>query len=160
VIAIFLAIGGVIFMTIKYGKFPTYAILIAATFTVYGIYKKKVQVSSLTGLALETFAFTPVLIIYFYFIGGGALVSSSSISTKIFLVCSGIVTLVPLILFSISARITKLSSIGFFQYITPTFILLIGVFVYKEKFTVTHAITFALIWSGLILHTYSVLKKS
>ncbi|MGL4393595.1 MAG: EamA family transporter RarD, partial [Fusobacteriaceae bacterium] len=46
VIAIFLAIGGVIFMTIKYGKFPTYAILIAATFTVYGIYKKKVQVSS------------------------------------------------------------------------------------------------------------------
>jgi chloramphenicol-sensitive protein RarD len=46
------------------------------------------------------------------------------------------------------------------QYITPTMLFLIAVFAFKEPFNTTQLYAFALIWAGLILYTWSILKDA
>jgi chloramphenicol-sensitive protein RarD len=68
---------------------------------------------------------------------------------------SGIVTAVPLLLFAHGARRIQYSAVGFFQYIAPTGQLLIGVLLYGEPFTSTHAISFGLVWAAIVIYSYS-----
>ena len=73
----------------------------------------------------------------------------------ILLLFSGAVTAVPLILFSAGARRIPLSLTGFIQYISPTIIFLLGIFVFKEKFDIHQFITFIFIWIGIALYSIS-----
>ena len=78
-------------------------------------------------------------------------------------VCGGVVTTLPLLGFSYSAKILHLSTLGILQYITPTIAFLLGVFVYHEYFSANMLITFVLIWAGLIIYSADgiiQLKKS
>jgi len=68
---------------------------------------------------------------------------------------SGIATALPLLWFAMGAARLKLSTLGFLQYISPTLSLLLGVFLYGEKFTVTHLLSFSFIWTGLIIYSFS-----
>ncbi|CQR46100.1 EamA-like transporter family protein [Paraliobacillus sp. PM-2] len=63
------------------------------------------------------------------------------------------ITAVPLLLFAIGAKRISLSMVGFLQYIAPTFMLLIGVFLYQEVFTSAHMIAFVCIWTALAIYT-------
>ncbi|MGL4253716.1 MAG: EamA family transporter RarD [Fusobacteriaceae bacterium] len=156
--AITLAALGVIYITVTYQKLPIYSLIIAGTFTGYSITKKKIQLDSVIALTIETLIYFPVAILYLVSLGGGA-GAVGELNTKIFLAGAGIVTVIPLFLFSTGAKLAKLSSIGFFQYLTPTIVLILGVFVFGEEFTTTHGVTFSLIWSGLMVYTYSILRK-
>ncbi|MGL5964903.1 MAG: EamA family transporter RarD [Fusobacteriaceae bacterium] len=157
-ISIVLAGLGVVYMTLTYQKLPIYSLIIAGTFTGYSITKKKIQLDSVIALTIETLIYFPLAIIYIISLDGGSVVVGG-LSTKLFLVGAGVVTVVPLFLFSMGAKLAKLSSIGFFQYLTPTLVLVLGVFVFGEKFSTTHGITFFLIWSGLMVYTYSIFVK-
>jgi chloramphenicol-sensitive protein RarD len=67
---------------------------------------------------------------------------------------AGIITAIPLLWFSAAARLLRLATIGFMQYITPTIHFLLAVLAFGEPFTRTHLAGFACIWAGLLLYSY------
>jgi len=117
--------------------------------------KKVVNINALYSITLETFFILPIA-----FLGIAILTTDQKTyfgnNFESFLILfSGIVTAIPLILFSAGAKRIPLSLVGLLQYISPTLILLQGVFMFGEPFTLTHAITFGCIWSGLMIYSLS-----
>lgn len=161
-IAIAFAAAGVLYITVDYGKFPWISIFLAVSFGLYGLFKKYFSLDSLTGLMTETFTMTPfsiAIILYFQAKGTNALFTVSPV-TDFYLIGAGIVTAVPLFLFGEGAKKIPMSAIGFLQYIAPTLMLITGVVIYGEAFTLTHLISFSLIWTGLAIYTCSLVKPA
>ncbi len=152
-VAFILAAAGVLSLTIQYGAFPWVAVILALSFGLYGLFKKLINIGSITGLTLETMLTSIAAVAYLVYvndIGMGAF--HFSLSTTTFLLTgAGIVTAIPLLLFAYGARRLPLFVIGFLQYISPTMTLLLGVFIYHEPFTKEHLISFVVIWMGLII---------
>lgn len=161
VIAVVLAFIGVMVMTLSLGAFPYISLTLALSFGFYGLLKKKMDYAVIEGLAVETLFVTPfALIAWFYFINSDQsfVTNHATLGMWALVISSGIVTAVPLLLFAFTARNIPLSMMGFMQYIGPTISLLLGVLVYHEAFTVTHAISFSLIWLGLIVFSVATVK--
>jgi chloramphenicol-sensitive protein RarD len=159
-IAVGFALAGVLYMTFGYGDFPWIAIAVAMSFGFYGYYKKKENLDTLNSLFVEMMMGLPLAIIYMIWLSSNN--GSHFISVSIwvtFLMClSGIVSIVPLLCFTEGAKRIPLSSVGFLQYIAPTLMLLIGVLVYNEPFTSGQLFSFILIWIGLSLYTFSLVR--
>lgn len=154
-IAIILATIGVLIITLQYGKVPWIALCLAISFAIYGLTKKMVGGDPVTGLALETFIVMPVALAYIIgmeFSGGGSL-GKIPLSTMLILAGSGVATATPLLWFAKGLEKSNLSMMGFLQYIAPTISLLLGIFVFKEFFSVSHFVSFCFIWVGLIIFT-------
>jgi chloramphenicol-sensitive protein RarD len=159
-ISIGFAAIGVAIIAIQYGRIPWVALLLASSFALYGLFKKLLKAESLVGLALETTTLMPLAlgyILYKLFSGQSALYSVS-LSTLTILLFAGVVTATPLLWYAMGSARVKLSTMGFLQYISPTISLIIGVFVYGEKFTSTHLLSFSFIWIGLIIYSFSNMK--
>lgn len=154
-ISVLFALLGVAYMIMVYGKMPYLAVFFATTFCSYGIIKKLVPTSALTGLFVETLIISVPSVIYIlYLISlGESAVLQGDIFINFLLICGGVVTTLPLLGFSYSAKILHLSTVGILQYITPTMAFLLGIFVYNEQFNTDMLITFILIWTGLIIYS-------
>ncbi len=155
-----LAACGVLIMTFSYGSFPWVSISLAVSFAFYGLAKKMIRMDAAVGLTIETAVVTPLAIIYLLFLSSnGALqLFSGSVQTDLLLMGGGVLTAVPLLLFGHGAQKIPLYLIGFLQYIAPTMTLLLGVFLYHEPFTSSQLLSFAFIWSALIVFTFAQLK--
>ena len=70
----------------------------------------------------------------------------------------GVITAIPLLWFTNAARRLRYATIGFLQYIAPTFQFLLAVAVYGELFTTTHLISFAFIWTALIIYSIDTVR--
>lgn len=157
IVSFTMAAIGVSVLTVEYGKFPWVGLSLALTFAVYGLAKKLVKVDSLTGLTLETFMAMPFALAYIFYVenNGTGLTGSISLIEFIALLCSGVVTALPLLWFARGAKAVPMSTVGFLQYLSPTIQLFIGIFVFHETFSYIHAISFSFIWLGLLLYTFS-----
>jgi chloramphenicol-sensitive protein RarD len=152
-IPVVLAVIGVGYLTISYGKLPWISLVLAFSFGFYGLVKKISPLGSLHGLTLETGAiFVPALVYLLAqeFLGAGAFGHISPFIT-ILLALTGIVTAVPLIMFSYGARNIPLNVLGLLQFITPILQFLSGVFLYGEPFTQHQLIGFGFIWAALLI---------
>jgi chloramphenicol-sensitive protein RarD len=160
-VAFVLAILGVAFLTIQYGRLPWIALSLAVGFGLYGLLRKTSSVGSITGLTAETAVLSPLAFGYvlFLILGKTSSVVEATVATHLLLMGAGIVTAVPLVWFAKGARRIPLSMIGFFQYLAPTISLLLGIFVFKEPFTPTHLVCFGLIWVALIIFTLSQIRR-
>jgi chloramphenicol-sensitive protein RarD len=151
--AIGLAASGVAYLTLMYGRLPWIALSLAFTFGSYGLVKKIAPLRALHGLVLETgFLFLPALffLIYQNALGRGAFLHTGTAS-DLLMAGAGLVTTVPLLLFSWAAQRIPLTLIGLLHYITPTCQLLIGVLIYQESFNATRATGFGIVWLGLLV---------
>lgn len=144
---------GVLIMTVNFGSIPWVALILAISFALYGLFKKMVNMGSLTGITVETGISAPVALLYLASLhqqGVGAF-SFAVTGVPLLLMGAGIVTAIPLILFAKGANRLSLSMLGFIQYVSPTISLFIGVFMYHEPFTLVHLVAFLFIWLGLII---------
>lgn len=152
---------GVTYLTISYGVFPWVSLALASTFAIYGLVKKLVNLNAAFSLTLETLIITPITVIFLIYVAGFDLgFANETATTNLLLVLCGVATAVPLLLFGIAVLHIPLSLVGFLQYISPTIMLFIGVFLYGEDFTTAHFITFTLIWISLILFMTSSIKQN
>jgi len=150
--SVLLAALGVLNLTFGYGHFPWIAIMICASFGIYGLLRKQSGTAAGPGLFFEAILLTPIAIGYLWLVRSrGQLVFGSETSLTILLVTTGFVTAVPLIWFGHAARHLRLTTLGFIQYLSPTCSFLLGVFVYHEPFGRGQLITFSLIWVALIV---------
>ena len=152
--AFVLALGAVVYLMIAGDVFPWLAVALAVTFAVYGLVKKKVDTDTYTSLFLET-AFTAPLavgILIFFGLNGGVPYGQDWGITWL-LTGAGLVTATPLALYGAAARRIPLTSLGFFQYLTPSIMLLVGVFVYGKTVTPAEMTSFIVIWIALIIYS-------
>lgn len=148
IIACIFATIGVIILAINTGNFPWTAILLAITFSLYGLTKKKVDITSSTSLFMETFVLAPFALIFLIAFGTSNFLDFS-IGIKSTVIGTGIVTVIPLLLFSIAAKNLSYIALGFIQYISPTLMLISAVFLFKETFTIAQLLGFVSIWIGI-----------
>ncbi|GGB01322.1 EamA family transporter RarD [Macrococcus hajekii] len=154
-IAIALAAAGVLFMTFSLGVFPYISVMLAASFAVYGLLKKNIRIDAMYTILLECLFTLPFALIGIIYLRSANMSHFGLNQDSFTLLFSGALTAIPLILFTAGARRIPLSLIGFLQYIGPTLMLLQSVFLFNEAFTLTHLVTFSLIWAGLLLYSSS-----
>jgi len=162
VIAVSVAAGGTLFLAWDLGRPPWIAITLAFSFGFYGLLRKRLTVGPMLGLLWETALMFPVAMAYLLW-----LQSNSSLQflhgpgvIDFMLVCSAVVTVLPLIWFNMAAQKLPLSILGFFQYLAPSMSFLIAVFLYGEIFTTGHAVAFACIWLALALVSIEPFRRA
>lgn len=125
------------FYHLKIGKFPVVALVLALTFALYGVFKKELDASPIVSLILETAVVAPfafVAILYIESQGQGVIALGNPVVAAL-AVLAGVVTAIPLLLYAKGVQEISFSLLGFFQYITPTIMLFLGVFLYGEVFS-------------------------
>ena len=150
-----IAAAGVIYLTLSRSSSLWVPLTLAFSFGFYGLMKKLTPLGSLYGLTVETAMVSlPALgFLVFMQVQGSGAFWHAGVKTTLLLAFTGVVTAVPLLLFSAGTRSIPLTMVGLLQYITPTMQFLLGVFVYGEPFTFERLIGFCIIWIGLMLFT-------
>ncbi|MBW1606572.1 MAG: EamA family transporter RarD [Deltaproteobacteria bacterium] len=154
-VSLVLAGISVLYLTVYYGKFPWIAIALALAFGFYGLIRKMAPIGSLVGLSLEIFFLSGPALAYLIFLDSkdiGALFHMS-IKMDLFLMGTAFLTAFPLLLFTLGTRRLNLSTVGFLQYIAPSCMFLLGVFLYNEPISSAQTLTFVLIWTALCIYS-------
>ncbi|AHF83283.1 permease [Rhizobium leguminosarum bv. trifolii WSM1689] len=160
--AIALAALAVAILALDSGGIPWVALTLAVSWGFYALLRKTLPLGPNQGFFLEVLILSgPALlyILYLEFGGQGHLYRTGLADTTLLLGC-GVITAVPLMIYANGAKLLKLSTIGIMQYIAPTMIFLIAVFVFHEPFGTARMIAFPLIWAGLFLYSWSMVKGS
>lgn len=158
-LAIGLALVGVGLATWSAGHVPWIALVLATTFGLYGFVRKIARVDALVGSALETLLLAPVAALYLVLHGGGAMADADA-TTAALLVGTGIITAVPLVLFTSAARRLPLSTVGFLQYLSPTGQFLLAVFAFHEALPRERWLAFGWIWAGLAVFSVDLVRAA
>lgn len=161
-VSVALAAGAVAFLAVSYGVFPWVALVLAFSFGFYGLLRKVARLDSLSGLTMETTLLFPIMLGYWLWLmrDGRSAMQGGPLFVQILLPLGGVITAVPLLWFASAARRLRLATIGFMQYIAPTFQFLLAVAAFGEAFTRAHAVSFALIWVALSIYTTDTVRAS
>jgi chloramphenicol-sensitive protein RarD len=148
-----IATVGVTYLTIDYGRLPWIALVLAVTFALYAVVKKAAPLGPLRGLAIETAILVLPAMVYLAGVelNGSGHFTNYGLQQDALLAFAGVITSIPLLLFGTAARSIPLSMVGLLQYIAPTCQFLLGVLVYREPFTASRLIGFAIIWAALAI---------
>ncbi|CAN5646961.1 EamA family transporter RarD [soil metagenome] len=149
-VAVILALAGVVALTVQVGKVPWLSIFLAVTFSAYGLLRKMAPVEPLVGLSVETLLMLPFAVGYLIWSQlTGSLEFFKNWSQDVLVALAGPVTTLPLLWFAAAGKRLQYSTLGFFQYISPTCQFLLAVFMYHEVFTRGHLYAFVCIWIAL-----------
>jgi len=160
-LAIGFAAVGVFYYISSVDVFPWIGLVVGFTFASYGILRKFIQTSAVPGLLMETLLLVPLSLGYVIYLTAShkAQFLSLNLSTDIYLGLAGLVTVIPLILFTAGARLLPMATTGILFYITPTMQFLVGAYIFKEAINPHQLIGFIGIWIGLALYSISLLKR-
>lgn len=160
-VAVALAVTAVVILTFSAGGLPWVSLVLAFSFGFYGFLRKTLPIGPSQGFMLEVLILSiPALgyIIVTAVNGTGHFWGAGPGGIGL-LMLAGPVTATPLILYAFGAKLLRYSTIGVMQYLAPTIIFLIAVFVFHEPFSHTRAIAFGFIWAALAIYTWSMLRR-
>lgn len=156
-VAIGIAMLAVLVIIVGYGSFPWIALTLAASFSLYGLVKKRVgpSVDAVSGLTLESMWLVPVATVILIVVGAtnGIVYGSEGTLHTVLLSLVGVVTAVPLLFFAAGARRTSLTVIGLLQFVAPILQFITGAWFLQEPMPLERWIGFALVWIALIVLT-------
>ena len=161
-VAVALAVLAVVILTVDAGGLPWVSLALAGTFAAYGYLRKTLPVGPSQGFFLEVMLLAlPSLgyVIWLETSGQGHFFADGGANVTLMML-AGPVTAIPLILYGIGAKALRISTVGILQYISPTIIALMAVFIFGEPFGPVRVVAFALIWAGLALYTWSMFYGS
>ncbi len=161
-LAIALAASGVAWLTLSTGQLPWIGLVLAVTFSLYGLIRKTASLGALEGLSVETLVMLPLAALFLLLPDSGSshAFASGSLPLTLMLVAAGPVTAIPLLLFAFGARRIPLSVVGLLQYIGPSIQMMLGVWLYHEPFGSERQVGFALIWTALALYSLEALWRA
>jgi chloramphenicol-sensitive protein RarD len=155
-VAVALAAGGVLWLTVQAGTLPWLALALAVSFGVYGLVRKTAPLGALEGLTLENMLLAPLvlpILAWWTWRHGGALGAAGhgDLTTLGWLLLGGPLTALPLLWFAAAARRLPLAMLGMAQYLSPSIQLLLAIWVFNEPFDMQRLVGFVFIWSALLL---------
>lgn len=147
-----LAAIGVAILTFAFGQLPLVAFGLALSWGTYSLIKKRLDAGSLETLSVEMlFALIPSGIYMFYLMSNNQAEFGSELWFSLIIMTTGLVTIVPLLMFNSAATTLPLTLLGLLGYINPTIMFLIGFIVFHEPLTFSKIFGFVFIWGALIL---------
>lgn len=156
-----LAVVAVAILTWDAGGLPWVSLALALSFAGYGFLRKTLPIGPSQGFFLEVLILVgPALLLLGYLVvsGGSNFTFDRPVDMALLLLC-GPITAIPLILYAFGAKLLKISTIGIMQYLTPTMIALIAVFIFGEPFGLARIVAFGFIWSALAVYTWSMFSQ-
>jgi len=154
--AVALAFAGVVISVIAYGSFPIVSIGLALTFAAYGALKKKAGVDPVAGITVESLIITPFALA-FAFAFMPASIATAGTASFLLLVGGGVVTAIPLILYSRAVNDIPFIVVGFFQYLSPTLSLIYGL-IMGETPSASQIVSFVFIGLGLVVFSVGLVR--
>jgi chloramphenicol-sensitive protein RarD len=157
--AVGLAAAAVGVLTYANGSLPWPALALTFSWGFYAYFKRSLPIGPNQGFLLEVLILSPIALGYLIWLGsqGGGHFVALTMDMWLLMGC-GIVTAVPLMLYANGAKGLRLATIGIMQYLAPTMIMLIAVFVFEEPFGSARAIAFPMIWAALGLYTFAMFR--
>ena len=154
-LAVGLAVVAVGVLTAGYGHFPTLSVILAVSFGLYGVFKKKLRVDPVIGMTGEVAVVAPFALALLLWLGatGAGTFTGHGVGHTALLITSGLVTVVPLLLFAFAAQRIPLATVGMLQYIVPVLQMAWGLIVVGERLDAVQWVGFALIWAAVIAFT-------
>ncbi|MEO6471231.1 MAG: EamA family transporter RarD [Aeromicrobium sp.] len=145
----------VVILTVDYGRLPIIALAVAFSFATYGFLKKKANLGAVEGLTMETAILSPVALLFLIGlqIHGSLTFGHEGIKNVLLLALTGVVTAIPLLLFSGAATRLSLTTVGLLQYLGPIVQFILGLLVFGEDMTSARWIGFVLVWLALVIFT-------
>ncbi|WP_432347327.1 EamA family transporter RarD [Shinella yambaruensis] len=161
-VAIGLAALAVAILAFDAGGLPWVSIGLCISWGFYAFFRKTLPVGPNQGFFLEVLLLSVPAIGYILWLesSGQGHFGDTGVADVLWLLASGVVTAVPLMIYANGAKLLRLSTIGIMQYIAPTMIFIIAVFAFDEPFGTTKLIAFAFIWAALILYSSSMLRTA
>ena len=152
-VAVGLAGVAVLGKAIESGVMPWIGVCLAISFGLYGYLRKKTPIDPVDGLLIESgLVFLPALAVLLYWMSQGASgFLHGGIVRDILLIGAGPMTAIPLMLFAVAARLCRLTTMGFLQYIGPAISLLLATYFFGEVFTWADAATFGCLWVAILM---------
>jgi len=141
-------------------NFPWLALIIATSFSFYGITKKLLKIPVMTSSLMEgTVGLLPAIAAVLYFARSPELAPLTE-HLWILLIAGGAVTGLPLFLFSFAAQKIPFSIVGMLQFIVPTIQFILAIWVYGESFGPNDLLAFGFIWLGMGFYlSYQLLRS-
>lgn len=160
-LAVILAAAGIAILAWDARDTLWISVTLALTFCGYGLTRKLAPVDALPGLTIETLVLlAPALgLLTWQAMTPSGLSMGSSLKLDLLLPCAGVLTAVPLLLFAAAARRLEFSTLGFIQFLTPTGLFLMGLFVFHEPLKTTQAICFLFIWMAIAAFCWDLLAR-
>ncbi len=154
-LAVLLAVSGVLIQLISFGSLPIISLALAGTFGIYGLLRKKLHVDSFIGLLIESLLMLPIAIAYWslFVSSDTSNLFNNGMGMNFTLLLAGVVTTAPLLCFTAAAKRLTLSTVGFFQYIGPSIMFILATFYYQEPLALAKLTTFAFIWVALVIYS-------
>ena len=154
-VAMGIATGAVVVLTLDYGRLPYVALVLAFTFGSYGLCKKTANVGAVESITFETAVIAPFALTYVVWLGatGSSSFGHHGVGHTLLFMTTGIITAVPLICFGAAAVRVSMVTLGLLQYLAPILQFGLGVFWFHEDMPAGRWIGFVLVWVALVLFT-------
>ena len=159
--SVILVILALIYFLIKLGEIPWIGITVALTFSLYGLIRKKIKVSSDIGLLAETLLLTPIAIVLFIFLVQNNLNIFSTIKPlqSFYLFWAGLMTLVPLFWYTKGFELIGIGPASMIFFLTPTAQFFLGLYYFNEPLILDKLISFVFIWIAVIIYLNELRKE-
>ncbi len=160
-VAVLLALTGLSYQIWQYGQMPVLALIMGTAFAFYGLIRKFIRYDIMTALTMETLWLVPAAIAVTLWLtshGESALVDAT-LTTRLLYALSAPATLLPLFFFAAAIKRTSLTVVGLAQYVEPSLQFLLAVWVFGEAFDDIKAVSFSLIWLGLLCCIYELIRQ-
>lgn len=160
-IAIGLAVIAVTILTVRAGGLPWISLVLACSFGFYGYFRKTMALGPAEGFTLEVLLLSIIAmpVVAWLLLNGQGNFATSGWTDSFLLLAGGPVTAIPLILYANGARLLRYTTIGVMQYLAPTMIFLIAVFIFGEPFGPVQLMAFCFIWAALAVYSWSLIKS-
>ena len=161
VLSVILVILALIYFLIKLGEVPWIGITVALTFSLYGLIRKKVKVSSDIGLLVETLLLTPIgIILFFYLINNDLnIFSINEPLLSFYLFWAGLMTLIPLFWYTKGFELIGIGPASMIFFLTPTAQFFLGLYYFNEPLVLDELISFIFIWLAVIIYLNELRKE-
>ena len=160
-IAVTLVVISLIYFLLKLGELPWIGLTVAITFSIYGLIRKKIKVSSDIGLLIETLLISPIAIFLFVYLVNMNMniFSTAEPILSFYLFWSGFMTLVPLFLYTLGFKIIGIGPASMILFLTPTSQFLLGITYFGEILTLEKFLGFLIIWVAVSIYLNELRKE-
>tara|TARA_B100001057_G_scaffold469183_1_gene529235 strand:- start:185 stop:1057 length:873 start_codon:yes stop_codon:yes gene_type:complete len=161
IISILLVILALLYLIIQFGKIPWIGITVAITFSLYGLIRKKIKVTSDIGLLIETILISPIAICIFIFLvkNNTNIFSLNEPFLSFYLFWAGLITLIPLFWYTKGFQLIGIGPASMIFFLTPTAQFFLGIYFFKEPLVLDKLIAFVFIWIAVIIYLNELRKE-
>jgi chloramphenicol-sensitive protein RarD len=160
-VSIFLVFTSIVFLLLNFKSTPWIGLIVAITWSLYTLIRKKINVPTDLGLFIESIFITPFALMAFYFIykEGNNFFGINDIKLSLWLFLAGVMTLVPLYLYLKGSELAGLGSAGMIFFLAPTGQFVLGIFYFGEFLDINKLISFIIIWVAIIIYLLDLKKN-